>query len=159
MIFSHKTKQKNGFSLIEILISLAVLATISGIAVSVFKNVNEKQALDKSRLSVLAILNEARSASLASKDSSDHGVYLEEDKITTFTGSSYVQSDPKNIAYYFNSLVKISSPVPKTLVFKKTTGVLLDSSAQTISLSLRNKAEENLSISVFLTGLVQKNAQ
>jgi len=154
MILSCKTKKITGFSLIEILISLAILSVISAVAISVFKNINEKQVLEKTTLSVMTILNDARSASMSSKDSSDHGIFVEENKVTSF-----IPSDPNSSVYYLNNLVKISSSVPQTLIFKRAVGSVSLDTAKIVTLCLRSNTENNTAVTIFPTGLIQKNVQ
>jgi prepilin-type N-terminal cleavage/methylation domain-containing protein len=158
MIHTLKTKFISGFSLGEVLITLAIISIVSSIAVTAFKGMNERQVLDKSILSVMSIINETRSSSLSSKDSSDHGVYIEEGKITSFIGSNYSPTDSKNVIYDLNSLVRVSSSVPKTIVFKRTTGILFQNSPIVVNVSLKKDVNASSSIIVFPTGIIQKNA-
>lgn len=152
-------KNLKGFSLAEILIVLAIIAIVSVIAVSAFRGMNESQILDKSRLSIMSIINETRSSSMSSKDSSDHGVYIAEDKITTFVGQTYNPSDARNREYYLNSRVRVSSPVPTVVIFRRTSGVLSSGGQIVINISLRNNQNSSSSLTIFPTGLIQKDAQ
>jgi len=154
-----KSKFITGFSLGEILVVLAIVAVISSIAIFAFRSMNENQILDKSRLSILSVINEARSSSLSSKDSSDHGIYVEEKKLTSFVGPIYIESDSRNIAYDLNSAVKISSPVPQSIVFKRTTGKLSTNDQIILIMSLKNDINASSSIIIFPTGIIQKNEQ
>lgn len=148
---------RKGFSLGETLIVLAVISIISSIVVVSFRGMNDRQVLDKGVKSMMSILNETRSLSLSSKDGSDHGVYLEEGKITTFIGSSYNQMNEKNKVYTIDPILKVSSEVPQTLIFKRTSGKLSVSQTFIINLALKNNLTSSSSITVFPTGMIQKN--
>lgn len=158
MISFYKNKNQKGFSFGEIMTVLAIIAMISSVAIFAFRNMNENQVLDKSVLSILSIVNEARSSSLSSKDSSDHGVYVEENRLVSFIGSSYNQSDPRNVIYDLNSMVKISSVVPVSIVFKRTSGKLSEDSQINLNISLKNNTNASSSLVIFATGIIQRNA-
>ena len=69
---------QRGITLLEILVSVAILAALSLVGVWYFSSATKSQALQKDRQGVVALLSEARSLSLSSKDASPYGGHIEE---------------------------------------------------------------------------------
>lgn len=90
-----RTLQK-GFTLIEVLIVISIMAIISMILVSSFSLFNKSQALDKDADLIVESLEEARSKTLASHNASQYGVYFASTTITIFTGTTYSSSSSTN---------------------------------------------------------------
>ena len=90
-------KQTKGFTLIELLIVLAIILLILIIVLPRFSDIRENQSLKNASENAISILDQARSQSTASIDSSTYGVHFETNKMVLFKGSSYSSSDPDNI--------------------------------------------------------------
>lgn len=118
-------KQK-GFTILEILLAIAILTLTLTIVTFSFSKLNTSQALDKSAVLVVSILDEARSLTLSSKGDSQHGVYFEMSQVVLFKGSTYSPSDPLNVVTNLNPLVGLQninlSGGGTSVVFKRLTG-------------------------------------
>ncbi len=124
---SFRVKLVWGFTFIEILISIAILAIIAMAIIGPFASFRNAQAIKNTSESVVALLNQARVKTLASENLLQYGVHVQTDKAILFSGSSYsggtsiseiVVSD-SNITLTNISLLGGGSDV----VFNRLTGV------------------------------------
>lgn len=88
---------KQGFTLTELLIVLAILVIVLVFSVAVFSNLTKGTDLDTSRNNIISTLNKTRNAALASEGAAQYGVYFdsstEPDRYVFFKGSSYALRD------------------------------------------------------------------
>ncbi len=153
----HRSNASTGFTLIEILIVIGIFLIISSIVFFSFSNLNKVQALDKSAMSVASVLEEARSLTLSSKDSSQYGVFFDDDEVVLFKGEDY---DPNEIVktVSLNPLVEISEIFggdADEVVFERLTGKASEEGL--VVVSLKSDSEVQKIIKVYLTGLVEIN--
>lgn len=80
---------KKGFTLVELLITIAVLVVILVISAAVFYNLTKKTDLDASRDNIISTLNTARNKTIASEEASQYGVYFD----TTSSPNRYILRD------------------------------------------------------------------
>ena len=89
-----KTK---GYTLVELLIAVAVLTVILIISATTFYNLTKKSDLDASRDNIISVLNIARNKALASEGAKQYGVYFDTstspDKYILFQGPNYAGRD------------------------------------------------------------------
>lgn len=152
---SRQTNQ--GFTIIEILIVVAIVAlTVTIVSVSFYK-LNSSQALDKGATLVVSTLDEARALTLSSKGDSQYGVYLEDSQITTFKGTTYSASDPDNIVTSINPLIGLRditlSGGGTSVVFKRLTGNTDE--VGTMEVFLRASPDTFRTVTVSSTGIVE----
>lgn len=147
---------KNGFTIIEILISIAISIILLAIIVIPFKRMNETQILSKETANVMGVLNNARSQSLSSKGGVSHGVHIESDELVLFSGSVYSPSDPENVSISLNPLVSISNISLNggvtNVIFDQLTGET--TSFGTIRVSLIASTTQNRIITINATGII-----
>lgn len=98
-----------GFTLIEILIVLAIFAILSVFLIAPFVLLNKSQALSGSTLIVKSALSEARSRTISSENGDRYGVYFPvgEDEIVIFKGSNYSEGNGDNITIKLHRYVNI----------------------------------------------------
>jgi prepilin-type N-terminal cleavage/methylation domain-containing protein len=87
---------KRGFTLIEILVVIVIMAILVTIVLSVFPKFNKSQALDKDAETIVQILRQARSQTLSSKNATQYGVHFGSSAATLFSGSTYSSSASDN---------------------------------------------------------------
>lgn len=150
---------QKGISLVEILIVIAIIALTWLIVYAGFSAINKRQALDKDGLLVTAIINEARSQTLSSKDATVYGVHLEEFSITLFKGSTYNESDPENKTSDLSAHSRISafalSGGGDDIIFQRLTGATQNFG--TITLELRSDSSASSTITVHKTGIIESD--
>ena len=64
MLLGGKMKKNNGFTLVELMVTLAVVGIITAMAAPSFGNMLNRQDLNKSSQELIAILNKARSVAV-----------------------------------------------------------------------------------------------
>ena len=102
-------KKNSGFTLLEMLITFAVIAIVSGIFVSSFSSFRSAQDLSETQANIIGIINGARSRTLASDSNSNYGVHFETAGAVLFKGNVYSAPDPSNKIYTVPGSVEISS--------------------------------------------------
>lgn len=82
-----------GFTLIEVVIVMAILAIIGGLGLFVGTDFYRSYILRTERDTLVSILQRQRSRALNNINDSHHGVFLEDDRYTVFQGDSYASRD------------------------------------------------------------------
>lgn len=100
---------KSGFTLIEILVVLAILGLTAGLIFPNFNFWQKQSSLDAAAQEIVSALRLAQSQTLASEGASVFGVYFETDKFTLFKGVSFYPSSPDNNIHPLNSSLKIAA--------------------------------------------------
>ena len=151
-----KYQYSSGFTLVELLIVLAVIALVASAATFSFTQLDGSQSIDKTTLSVLSFLNEAQSQAISSKDDSNFGVRILNNKVIFFEGASYGTASASS-SYGLSNLVAIatSSGIGTDIIFTSLTGQT--SASGTINIYLIASPKTSSTIQVFSTGVVQRN--
>lgn len=148
---------RKGFSLIEIIIVIAIFAALFVITLTAFSRFNNNQALNRSVSEVTSILNEARALTLASKNNAVYGVHFLSDRVTLFTGQIFSPSDPDNEVNVISSKVSISnialSGGGDDIIFQRLTGKTNQNG--TITLSLISDSSKSKTITVEVSGIIE----
>ena len=154
-ILFKKKVLKYGFSFIEITIVLAIITILSTIVVFSFSSAGSKQSLEKTTISVISILNEAKSMAVSSKDFSDYGVRISEDELVSFKSSygneNKIYSIPNLVTI---SDISISGVTNNDVIFKKVSGST--NATGTLTISIANDLSDYNIIKISQTGLIEK---
>jgi len=154
-VFSAQ-KTTTGFSLIEILIAIAILLIIGGVSISPFLNWRREKAIDSASDITLSVLEEARNLTINAYKGNQYGVYLgTNDRLITFIGTTYDSGTTSNIVTMLptNEIISTST-LGTSVVFQKFSG-----SAQgngIIVLSDKNNASTTRTIIVDISGAVSQ---
>jgi prepilin-type N-terminal cleavage/methylation domain-containing protein len=144
-----------GFTIIELVIVIAILVLLSAIAIPDFISFQKKTDLDNSIQEFASALRTAQSKTLSSENDSQYGVYLKTsvspNQYILFKGTSYAGHDAasdhiyslKNTSEFFN----ISLGGGNEIVFDKLTGV----SEESGSVSARIKTDTSYSKTVYIS--------
>lgn len=148
---------KPGFGLIELLISISILGILSLIGLWYFSRANGAEALKKDAQGVVAIISEARSLALSSRNASKYGVHLEEFQTVLFEGDIYSSGDLNNRYQKFNSRVhKLNHSLNSggdDILFSRLTGET--NNFGTVKLSLINDSVSSITITINNSGVVE----
>lgn len=139
----------NGFTLLETLITLALVMALTALVFGAFTRYNEGRALESARSNVLALLESARERTLASKKGIAYGVYFAADRAVLFEGVVYATSTETNNPFIVDSRVRIApialSGGGVSVLFKRLTGETNQYGSITLAL-LRGTATSTIAI-------------
>lgn len=136
-------KKSLGFTLIEVLLSLAALAAISAIMAPVYASFFNRNNLDISSQQVVSDWRRAQALAKGSRMDSNWGVYVTSTSSITFKGASFIARDSVyDEVKSLSSLISVSGLTE--LVFSKATVTPLTSG--TLILTSNNNEIENVSI-------------
>ena len=143
--------QKNicGFTLLEILLVVAMMALITSFAPPVFMQLHNKTGFDSNAATYASSLHRAQNLSEAVKNDSSWGVKITNNDVTIFKGASY---DSRDINFDEVSTLrsKINISGADEFVFNKMYGTPMLFGTTTFS----NETGETKNISVNSTGLI-----
>ena len=146
-----------GFTLIEIIVSVAVVAILASIATISFNGLREQQALVNGAEEVRTLLLRARARTLAAEDDSVFGLHITAPSVTLFRGATYNPLAVDNELHMLDSLVTIStysfSGGGADVVFNKRTGAT--STYGTITVALVSDPSKTRVVTITATGLVE----
>lgn len=103
------TSKQRGFTLIELIIVLAITAVLAAITIASFAPLNRRTDLNGNAQNIVSILNSARSKTVSSESASQWGAHFESDKYALFKGATYSASDPDTKIYTLPSSLEIST--------------------------------------------------
>ena len=150
---TKKLLTNNGISLIEIIAVVAIGMLLVVVITSPLKEFRNRQILVSATEQVSAVLNEARSNTLVSKDKSSYGVHIESDKVILFTGTIYTESDIGNKETFLNENVSITSNPATDILFQRLTGKTDQNGNIELSLTSSNGTIQGI-ITIEETGLI-----
>ena len=157
--YSGHLGRAQGFTLIEILISLAVVAIIVVVGVAALSNMNRSEALVFEADKIVSLLGAARADTLAAKTGAQYGVHFEERKAVLFQGAAYNASAPNNRTQELHREVKIRAMAlsggGSEVIFQKLTGKTAQSG--TVTLALISDAGTTKVVTIAGTGIAYSN--
>jgi prepilin-type N-terminal cleavage/methylation domain-containing protein len=148
---------KNGFSLIEVVISFAILSLVAWGVIFSFSSYSARKDLDSASARIVALVAEARSKTLAGESNSAWGIHFEETKAVLFKAPTYNPSGVDNKTEMIPRRVSISSInfQNNQVIFARLTGAANPSGS--ITLSVRGNASLSKTISVNALGTIESN--
>ncbi|TSC96092.1 MAG: Uncharacterized protein CEN88_398 [Candidatus Berkelbacteria bacterium Licking1014_2] len=121
-------KLQKAVTLIELLITIAILTISVGLASYYHLGVIRSTSIDGYTNGFIQVINEARSSAIGGRtkngSASDFGVYLENDGYTIFSGSTYAAGDNSNIKTPLPGYMTIdySNLFGQSIIFTSLTG-------------------------------------
>jgi len=151
-------RTNKGYTLLELVIAIAIGAMIIYVVGSSFYKLIATQAFDKDYISVSSLVDQAKSLALNSKLASPYGVYFSSSTAVMFKGDNYVSTSTNNQVYVLNSRVSISSlnligSTTDRVIFSHLTGYA--SASGTISVSLKDGSANARVIKIYQTGIIE----
>lgn len=97
-----------GFTLVEILVVIAILMTLFAIGTPFFNSYNSQHILIRTNQEILETLRLAQTRSMTGFSNSQHGVHFEEEKFVLFKGVSYNPDADTNVELGISPKISIS---------------------------------------------------
>ncbi len=151
----HRRTSYRGFTLIEIIVAVAILMTFVTVTVIVFREIFWSAGESVGVQEVADALREARNNSIAAKSDSVYGVLVATSSITRFVGPTYSPSSASNTVYYFEAGAYATGTLvlnSTSIVFSRLTG--MPSATGTIIL-VGSGGESTSTITIGATGLIE----
>lgn len=149
--------RKTGFTLVEILLALAILLVVSGMTFYSLSRLNTSAVLDKGVALAVSVIDEARTLTFSAKGDSQYGVHFEDSNIILFKGSSYAPSSPDNVITSLDNRIAIKnitlSGGGSDVIFKRLTGET--DQAGTLEIYLKSSPDDVRAVRVQTTGVVE----
>lgn len=137
-----------GFTLIEALLSLALIALLSGIAIPAYLRLQTRNDLDVATEGVALSLRRAMALSLSMDGDTDWGVRIATGDVTLFKGASYAARDSA-----YDEVTSMPSSISPSglneVVYRKFTG--MPQTTGTVTLTSGNGEVQSLSINAYGT--------
>lgn len=90
---------KNGFTLIEIIVAIAILTILFSVSILYYSTSSESAKLSTASQDIISNIKLAKDRTVASLASSSYGMHFENSQYVMFRGTSYSALDPNNIFY------------------------------------------------------------
>jgi prepilin-type N-terminal cleavage/methylation domain-containing protein len=147
---------KKGFTIIEILIVVSIIAILASIFVGAFVTFRRSATLDRDTETVVENLRKARTQTLTSQDGAAYGIHFASTTVTLFTAPTYTLGLSTNQVYDLNTtdtVLALSLTGGGTdVIFARLTGET--SQNGTITLSSTSASTTRI-ITVYKTGLIE----
>lgn len=141
---SLKQKQNNtGFTLLEVLLSVAIIALIAGLSIPVYQTLQLRNELDIAAVTAAQTLRRAQVLSQAVEGDANWGVYAQSGSITLFQGASYAGRD-SGFDEVFNVPTTITPSGTQEFVYSKFSG--LPQSTGALTFTSDNDETRNITI-------------
>ena len=135
--------KNDGFTLIEVLLSTAVIAIIAGISIPIFQSFQVRNDLDIATVEIAQSARRAQALSGAVDGDTSWGVYVASGSIVLFKGVSYATRDSA-LDEVFEVPESITPSGLSEIVFTKFT--LLPQTTGTITLTSNTNETRNVTI-------------
>jgi prepilin-type N-terminal cleavage/methylation domain-containing protein len=151
-------KKNTGFTLIEVLVVLAIVGMLLVGVIFSYKKMQRAQALDRSVFLAVSTLTHARSLTLASKGSDVYGVRFEPTRMILFKGEVFQVDHPDNVVVLIHSLVRISGIALRSsdeVIYERLSGAVQNSGS--VTFSMVNDLSEFKVVNIYESGLAEAN--
>lgn len=149
-----------GFTLLETLVVIAIVAIISSIVVLSIFSSGQTRGLEKEASMISVILEEARNNSAGVLNGSNYGVKIFSDRVVVFPAPNYVEGGANNKVYSLSdssdySITNISlANSSDTIIFKKINGGT--DTYGSFRITLKSDTNQYKTIQISATGLISR---
>ncbi len=122
---NYKLKTKDGFTAVELLITIAIIGVLSALVVPYFNSFLARNELRNESIKIVDMLRRARGQAMAGQGDSQWGVHFESARYILFRGATFSENDPFNEVISLPAVLSISTNFfggGNNVVFKKPSG-------------------------------------
>lgn len=134
--FNIQHSTRRGFTALELIIVIAILAILLATILPSFTNFRRNSMLNTDTMNLVTLINRARLLSVSSKDDEQYGIHLESSKAVLFKGATYSASEPTNETHIFSTGLALSSIAinggGSEVLFEKVTGATTQNATTTL---------------------------
>jgi prepilin-type N-terminal cleavage/methylation domain-containing protein len=154
------TKNKAGFTLLELIITISLLAILAVVAAGSYIGYQRTFELESAARDIVDNLRDAQGRAMASENNLNWGIHFENNIsggpfYSRFSGSSYITSDE---TFYLPSSIQFNTPTTGNsldIIFNKLKGTI--ASDLSIIISLTASSSDTRTISVNKAGKITSN--
>lgn len=153
--FWRGISKRDGFTLVEILVVMGMLAMIFVIGSLVNINFYTRELTSSEETTLIGILQKARSRSMNNLHQSSHGIHFDEseENYVLFRGTEYIPDADTNETVPRNPNIDID-PSSGDVVFEQLSGNLVSTSSEEITLTLSDNSGRTKEINIKANGLI-----
>jgi len=118
----RKFQEKRGFTIIEMLLSIALITVITGMVIPIYQSMQVRNDLDVAVDSFVQGARRAQMLSRASDDDTSWGIYATSSIVSVFKGTSYASRD-SDYDEVFSVPTSIAPSGVQEIAFAKFTGL------------------------------------
>lgn len=142
--FLGNIKSNAGFTLVEVLLILAILGLISGLAIPFYQSFQVSSEFDNTTQEIVQTMRRAQITAMSSKSLSDYGVHFADQQYIIFRGATFNPADIYNESFEIASTLSVSTGGNDDIVFSSVSG--LPNVEATIILNSTNGKNSNIII-------------
>jgi Tfp pilus assembly protein FimT len=150
--------RSRGITLIEIVLSLAILGTIALFSVAIFSTYLLNKAIDTSTEAVFSAFSRAYLDTIGSRNDQQYGVHIDGGEVVVFTGTTYDPFSVDNVVYPLAREVEIVSVSlvsgGSDVVYQRITGNTVNSG--TFILQAKRDSSKSRMITIHPTGMLSR---
>ncbi len=139
----------NGFTLIEVLLSIAIISILAGIGIPVYQSLQVRNDLDVAAVTIAQNFRRAQILSQAMEGDTTWGISIQNQSITLFQGASYAGRN-QNFDEVFDVPNSIALSGTQEVVFAKFSG----EPYTTGTVTLTTNTNETRNITINTKGMV-----
>ena len=145
---------KNGFTLLELIIVMAILGMITLFTFSAFTDYKDIQVAEGTVVEINSLIKETRQKTISAETSSQFGIHFATTSLVVFEGSTYNPGNTANHTYNFsNTNIDIQlSNGGDDIIFSRLTGVA--NSTGTIAIG-HTRLNSTTTLIMQATGLIE----
>lgn len=146
---------KKGFTLVEMLIVITILAIVCTILVTSLQSFSRHQALERDTESLISLLEQARKDTTDSQNAAQYGVHFTTTSATYFVGPTYSAGASTNQVMTLNKMNTMAATLTgggADVLFNRIIGDTSQNGTVVITSSATGKTK---TVTIYKTGLVE----